>query len=390
MAVISGLAPVDPFIMGLTQTAGKMTSMALAVGGVTVAAASNNFAKAFIALALADRKTGRQTLILMVTLTALGLLPWSLSSTGTPACAVFALAAESIQYARPKISHRNPAHANLARSRIVPIACSPKTAQARVPVLHANVYKVFLMTRGQGHQLFTSRTKGFLQLAVGAICAGLLLLPIWSVAFPPLLDYPNHLARAFVLAHLNDAHFSFAQFYRADWGAYPYLGMDASLAVLGPMFPIETAGRVYLSLCLLALPAAAWFFLRQAQPETETAFLWALLHRLQRFFSRRISEFRSEPRGRIFCAGIMVAMAGASGNRAMDRGARRIYGAVLHALAGLRHCGINPSRVPRAFPPPAARLAVERRARPARRRILFALFARRPDRKQNCFSRMGR
>ena len=75
MAVISGLAPVDPFIMGLTQTAGKMTTMSLATSGVIVAAASNNFAKAFIALALADRKTGRQTLILMLTLTALGLLP---------------------------------------------------------------------------------------------------------------------------------------------------------------------------------------------------------------------------------------------------------------------------------------------------------------------------
>ncbi len=139
--------------------------------------------------------------------------------------------------------------------------------------------------------MFTSRTKGFLQLAVGAICAGLLLLPIWLVAFPPLLDYPNHLARAFVLAHLNDAHFSFAQFYRADWGAYPYLGMDASLAVLGPMFPIETAGRVYLSLCLLALPAAAWFFLRQAQPETETAFLWALLIAYNVFFLEGFLNF---------------------------------------------------------------------------------------------------
>ncbi len=30
MAVISGLAPVDPFIMGLTQTAGKETAMGLA------------------------------------------------------------------------------------------------------------------------------------------------------------------------------------------------------------------------------------------------------------------------------------------------------------------------------------------------------------------------
>ncbi|MGA7794875.1 MAG: MgtC/SapB family protein [Candidatus Acidiferrales bacterium] len=75
MALISGLAPVDPFILGLTQTAGKMTPMALAVTGVILAAASNNFAKAFIALVLADPKTGRQSLILMLGLTALGLLP---------------------------------------------------------------------------------------------------------------------------------------------------------------------------------------------------------------------------------------------------------------------------------------------------------------------------
>jgi hypothetical protein len=75
MAVISGLAPVDPFIMGLTQTAGKVTTMGLAVAGIIVAAASNNFAKAFIALALADQRTGRQSLVLMLVLTALGLAP---------------------------------------------------------------------------------------------------------------------------------------------------------------------------------------------------------------------------------------------------------------------------------------------------------------------------
>lgn len=75
MAVISGLAPVDPFIMGLTQTAGNITAMGLAVAGIVVAAASNNFAKAFIAYALADPKTGRQSVVLMLALTALGLLP---------------------------------------------------------------------------------------------------------------------------------------------------------------------------------------------------------------------------------------------------------------------------------------------------------------------------
>src|SRR3984893_12678543 len=116
-----------------------------------------------------------------------------------------------------------------------------------------------------------------LQLAGALILAAALLVPIWSVAFPPLLDYPNHLARSFVLSHLNDPAFTFSRFYRADWGAYPYLGMDASLAVLGRLFPIETAGRIFLSLCVLALPAAAWFFLRQVNPGEDAAALWMLL-----------------------------------------------------------------------------------------------------------------
>jgi uncharacterized membrane protein (DUF4010 family) len=75
LAVLSGIAPVDPFIMGLAQTAGKLTPMELAVAGVIVAAASNNLAKAVLAFFLADRKTGSQSLVLLVTLAALGLLP---------------------------------------------------------------------------------------------------------------------------------------------------------------------------------------------------------------------------------------------------------------------------------------------------------------------------
>ena len=75
LAVLSGLAPVDPFIMGLTQSAGKLISPSLAAAGIVVAAASNNFAKAIIALVLADSKTGRQSLVLLLSLTALGLLP---------------------------------------------------------------------------------------------------------------------------------------------------------------------------------------------------------------------------------------------------------------------------------------------------------------------------
>jgi uncharacterized membrane protein (DUF4010 family) len=75
LAVLSGIAPVDPFIMGLAQTAGKLTPMGLAVAGVIVAAASNNLAKAVLAFFLADRKTGSQSLGLLVSLAVLGLLP---------------------------------------------------------------------------------------------------------------------------------------------------------------------------------------------------------------------------------------------------------------------------------------------------------------------------
>jgi hypothetical protein len=136
-----------------------------------------------------------------------------------------------------------------------------------------------------------SAAGNILRLIALLILAAILLVPIWSVAFPPLLDYPNHLARSFVLAHLADPAFTFNRFYRADWGAYPYLGMDASLAALGRLFPIETAGRVFLSLCVLALPAAAWFFLRHVNPGEDAAALWALLIAANVFFLEGFLNF---------------------------------------------------------------------------------------------------
>jgi hypothetical protein len=129
------------------------------------------------------------------------------------------------------------------------------------------------------------------RLAGALILAAMLVAPIWSVRFPPLLDYPNHLARSFILTHLTDPAFPFSNYFSADWGAYPYLGMDASLAVLGRLFPIETAGRVFLSLCALALPAAAWFFLRQVNPGDDATGAWALLMAFNVFFLEGFLNF---------------------------------------------------------------------------------------------------
>jgi uncharacterized membrane protein (DUF4010 family) len=75
LAVLMGVSDVDPFIMGLTQAAGTLTPLKVAAAAVAIAAASNNIAKGCYAFSLADRKTGIQALVMLVTLALLGLVP---------------------------------------------------------------------------------------------------------------------------------------------------------------------------------------------------------------------------------------------------------------------------------------------------------------------------
>jgi hypothetical protein len=110
-----------------------------------------------------------------------------------------------------------------------------------------------------------------------AMLAVALLLPIWTVRYVPLVDYPNHLASAFVLAHLHDPSFHFSGFYAADWNTFPYLMMDWILLGLQWLVPIDVAGRLLLSLAALGVPAAAWFFVGRANPGEESLAFWALL-----------------------------------------------------------------------------------------------------------------
>jgi uncharacterized membrane protein (DUF4010 family) len=75
LAAIMGVSDVDPFIMGLTQAAGTLTPFKEAAAAVAIAASSNNIVKGCYAFSLADRKTGTQALVMLVTLALLGLLP---------------------------------------------------------------------------------------------------------------------------------------------------------------------------------------------------------------------------------------------------------------------------------------------------------------------------
>jgi hypothetical protein len=137
-----------------------------------------------------------------------------------------------------------------------------------------------------------------LRVLLMALIGAALLLPVWLVRYPPLLDYPNHLARSFVLAHLNDPAFHFRGFYRAEWGPYPYLGMDLALITLQRILSVEVAGKVFLSLCVLAVPLAAWWFIRQANPGHDALALWGLLLAYNTFF---IEGFLNFQLGLAFC-----------------------------------------------------------------------------------------
>jgi uncharacterized membrane protein (DUF4010 family) len=75
LAAIMGVSDVDPFIMGMTQAAGTLTPLKVAAAAVLIAASSNNLVKGIYAFSLADRKTGAQSLAMLATMAAMGLIP---------------------------------------------------------------------------------------------------------------------------------------------------------------------------------------------------------------------------------------------------------------------------------------------------------------------------
>ena len=77
-----------------------------------------------------------------------------------------------------------------------------------------------------------------------------LLLPFLAVDVPPVLDYPNHLARWFVLAHPDDPILS--RFYAPNWHITPNLGFDPIAVLLLRLLPVHIGGRLVLAASLLA------------------------------------------------------------------------------------------------------------------------------------------
>jgi hypothetical protein len=76
-----------------------------------------------------------------------------------------------------------------------------------------------------------------------------LIAPFALVDVPPVLDYPNHLARYYVLAHPDDPVLS--QMYAPNWRILPNLGLDLIGAALLRVTDVYIGGRILLALSLV-------------------------------------------------------------------------------------------------------------------------------------------
>jgi hypothetical protein len=77
-----------------------------------------------------------------------------------------------------------------------------------------------------------------------------LLVPIFSVAVPPLTDYPNHLARCYVLA-FGKSDPVLQNMFSQHWQIIPNIGVDLLLPALMRVFSPLLSGKIVLAFCLL-------------------------------------------------------------------------------------------------------------------------------------------
>jgi hypothetical protein len=73
-----------------------------------------------------------------------------------------------------------------------------------------------------------------------ALALTLAAVPVFSTVLPPLVDYPNHLARMHLLAVGGDA------FYAVRWAALPNLAEDLIVPPLARLVPLDVAAKLFL------------------------------------------------------------------------------------------------------------------------------------------------
>jgi len=100
------------------------------------------------------------------------------------------------------------------------------------------------------------------QVALGFILLfAVAALPVLTVSLPPLVDYPNHLARMHILMTAGHNE-PLDRYYATNWAWQPNLAMDMMVPALARLMPLETAGRLFI-LIIFALIAGGALWLHR-------------------------------------------------------------------------------------------------------------------------------
>ena len=92
------------------------------------------------------------------------------------------------------------------------------------------------------------RTKIKLMIAIGV---GAHLLLIWAFPYPPIVDWPNHMARHYLEARALRG-LSLPSGYEVSYSLLPNLGSDLIVPLLLQIFPLTVASRLFLTFNVLA------------------------------------------------------------------------------------------------------------------------------------------
>lgn len=111
-------------------------------------------------------------------------------------------------------------------------------------------------------------------LAVLAV-AVILLAPLLICPMPALGDYPNHLARAFILSRLPDDPV-LGRMYAAHWSVIPNLGLDVVMPPLMRWLPVHVVGRLVIGLSALLTVLGATAMNRALAPGEPGGRWWSL------------------------------------------------------------------------------------------------------------------
>ncbi|MGH9360913.1 MAG: hypothetical protein ACRD2T_03290, partial [Thermoanaerobaculia bacterium] len=163
--------------------------------------------------------------------------------------------------------------------------------------------------------------------ALVVVASALWTLPVWLTTFPPMVDYPQHLAMAAALRFWDDPARGFAESYRIAWGA-PQALFEWLTAGVAWLLPIAAAGKLAVALAIAAVGPAAlaltrrlgrpdWLALLPLAATTNYAYSWGFVGTLFAY--------------PLFLAGLAVA------DRLLDRlagGGRRFGAGAWLALAG--------------------------------------------------------